>query len=396
MQLLSGGNDYNCGSLQGFFASKNGGSTWNHTCMNVIAGTGGAGDPAVAYNTTNKAFIAGIDVVSGNVSEIVFETSTNNGVSWSAPAIAVSGIPPYTFVDKEWMQIDDTATSPRKDAIYISTTEFDPNSNSIIAVSHSTDGGGSWNNVMVDAAVYPNVDQFSDLAIGKDGVLYLSWMRCTANGPSGDCGGTKSNIMFSKSADGGVTWTVPVVMAKANLAPDVCGAFYGCLPNTSERVSNVPGIDVDRSSRRFSNRLYASIYNWTGSRMQVLVVHSKNGGVTWSKPVPVDAAAIHDEFFPWLTTNSNGTVGVTWLDRRLDAANVKYDAFATSSTDGGVTFATNLRVSTVSSDPFNDGFGGSFMGDYTGNIWVKKTLFGVWTDTRTNVGQDEVGGYIVP
>lgn len=33
-QLLTGSNDYNCSSLLGFFASGNGGSSWNHTCMN--------------------------------------------------------------------------------------------------------------------------------------------------------------------------------------------------------------------------------------------------------------------------------------------------------------------------------------------------------------------------
>src|SRR4029077_5830034 len=36
--LLTGANDYNCGSLQGFFASNDGGTTWNHTCMNLLSG----------------------------------------------------------------------------------------------------------------------------------------------------------------------------------------------------------------------------------------------------------------------------------------------------------------------------------------------------------------------
>jgi hypothetical protein len=47
----------------------------------------------------------------------------------------------------------------------------------------------------------------------------------------------------------------------------------------------------------------------------------------------------------------------------------------------------------MSSNPFNDGFGGSFMGDYTGNIWSETTLFASWTDTRSGIAQDEVGGY---
>lgn len=392
LQLLSGGNDYNCGSVQGFFASQNGGTTWNHTCMNLLSGTSGDGDPGVAYDLINHAYISGIDAFSGTVADIAFEKSSNNGLTWSAPAPAVVPISPYTFADKPWMQIDDTAASPRKNAIYISTTEFDPSSNSIIAVSHSTNGGGSWKNVKVDAVVFPIVDQFSDLGIGKDGVVYLTWMRCSATGATNNCGGTLAHIMFSRSNDGGVHWTSPRVISKANLAPDTCGAFYGCLPNTGERVSNVPPIDVDRSTGAFSNRLYTAFYNWTGTRMQMLVSRSANGGATWSTPVAVAGPAAHDEFFPWLTTGSTGTVGVTWLDRRLDASNVNYDAFASLSTNGGVSFSRNVRISKVSSNPSNDGFNGRFMGDYTGNIWVANTLLQSWTDTRTGVGQDEVGG----
>ena len=390
--LLTGGNDYNCPNIQGFYASSNKGSTWNHTCLAALPGTGGDGDPVVAYDLHHTAFIGGIDS-PGSTSEIALEKSTNNGGSWSAPFVSIVGIPPYTFVDKEWMQIDDTPTSQWPNWIYISSTEFDPNNNTIIAVGHSPDGGASWSNVKVDSATYPIIDQFSDLAIGKDGTVYVSWMRCSATGPTGDCGGTKAMIMFSKSTDGGNTWSAPVMISFANLAPDSCGAFYGCLPNTSERVSNVPAIDVDRTTGPFSNRLYVSFYNYNGTRLQVVVSKSKNGGATWNKPVKVAGSAVNDEFFPWLTTDSSGVVGVTWLDRRLDPSNINYDSFATTSTTGGVSFTTNVRVSTVSSNPFNDGFGSGFMGDYTGNIWSGSTLFGSWTDTRSGIAQDEVGGY---
>jgi hypothetical protein len=393
--LLTGGNDYNCPNIQGFYASSNKGSTWNHTCLNSIAGTGGDGDPIVGYDLHHTAFIGGIDS-PGSTSEIALEKSTNNGQTWSAPFVAITGIAPYTFVDKPWMQIDDTPTSPWPNWIYISSTEFDPSSNTIIAVGHSPDGGMTWQNEAVDSAVYPVVDQFSDLGIGADGTVYVTWMRCTANGPNNNCGGTRSMIMFSKSSDGGNTWTAPVLMAMANLAPDPCGQFYGCLPNTSERVSNIPAIDVDRSGGVFNNRLYASIYHWNGNKMQVLVVRSRNGGATWSAPVKVSPGGANDEFFPWLTTRANGEVGVTWLDRRLDPSNINYDSFTTISTTGGVSFGPAVRMSTVSSNPFNDGFGGSFMGDYTGNIWSSNTLFASWTDTRSLIAQDEIGGYKVP
>jgi len=392
-QMLTGGNDYNCPTTQGFYASHDGGSTWNHNCLGSVSGAFGVGDPIVGYNTTGLSFSGGVDEVSNTVADIVLEHSSNGGTSWSSAALAIVGISPYTFCDKPWLQIDDGATSPRKDEMYISTTQFDPNSNSAMVVSHSTNNGGTWKSVMVDAVAYPSVDQFTDLAIGSDGAVYLSWMRCSATGPTGDCGGTTSAIMFSKSTDGGGTWTVPVVIAPANLAPDSCGAFYGCLPNTSERVSNVPPIDVDRSGGQFNNRLYVAYYNWTGAQMQVDVVTSGDGGVTWTSPIRVTHAT-HDEFFPWLTTNAKGFVGMSWLDRRLDPSNVNYDAFAAISRNGGGHFGPAVRLTSVSSNPFNDGFGSGFMGDYTGGIWVKNTLFASWTDTRSGVdGQDEIGGY---
>jgi len=392
-QMLSGGNDYNCPTTQGFFASKDGGATWNHTCLGALAGSGGVGDPIVGYNTSGEAFIGGVDEVSGTVANIAIEHSTNGGGTWSSPSLAVSGISPYTFCDKPWLQIDDGATSPRKDAMYISTTGFDPNSNSAMVVSHSTNGGSSFTSVMVDAVTYPEIDQFTDLGIGSDGTVYLSWMRCSATGPTSDCGGTKAAIYFSKSSDGGNTWTMPKQIAPANLTPDSCGAFYGCLPNTSERVSNVPPIDIDRSGGTFNNHIYVAYYNWTGAQMQVNVVNSADGGTTWSSPVRVTHAA-NDEFFPWLTTNAKGFVGVTWLDRRLDPSNLSYDSFFAVSKNGGTHFAPGQRLTTVSSNPDNDGFGGSFMGDYTGGIWVKLTDFASFTDTRSGVdGQDEIGGW---
>ena len=57
MQLLSGGNDYNCGNIQGFFASGDGGSTWAHVCS---PGSGGEGDPVVGYDLNNVAYAGGI------------------------------------------------------------------------------------------------------------------------------------------------------------------------------------------------------------------------------------------------------------------------------------------------------------------------------------------------
>src|SRR5579864_3632529 len=80
-ELLTGGNDFNCGSLLGFYASANGGSTWNRTCMNTPAGFPvGCGDPGVGYDLSGAAYITGIASSSTSCfpGVIIFEKSTDN------------------------------------------------------------------------------------------------------------------------------------------------------------------------------------------------------------------------------------------------------------------------------------------------------------------------------
>lgn len=399
LQLLTGANDYNCSDFQGFYASSNGGSTWNHTCLPTLPGGGGLGDPMVAYDTLNNTFAGGIGTGSpGQV--IVVSVSTNNGTTWGAPVVAATQTLRGGSADKGWLQVDLGANSPFFNCLYVSNTQFDSSGfNSQISVSHSCNHGVTWKTVAVDSEqFYPGaVDQFSDLAIGNDGTVYVSWMRCPATGPTGDCGGTTAKLLVSKSTDGGNTWSAAATIATPNLAPDSCGAFYGCLPNTFERVSDIPVIAIDNSLGTYAGHLYVAYYTWTGSQMKVYVASSADGGTTWGAGVAVTSStATHDQFFPWVNVNARGTIGVTWLDRRNDPSNVKYDSFAGFSTNGGASFMINKKLTSVMSDPFNDGFGGAFMGDYTGNTWDRGTLFASWMDSRNgSFMQDEVGGFAV-
>jgi hypothetical protein len=141
--------------------------------------------------------------------------------------------------------------------------------------------------------------------------------------------------------------------------------------------------------------LYVIDYNWTGSQMVVRVVKSTNGGISWSSPVNVAGNnPKNDEFFPWINVSKKGIVGASWLDRRNDPANHNYEAFGAHSSDG-TSWSTNLDLSAQPSNPSNDGFGGGFMGDYTGNAWTDSALYVSWMDTTLTGSdtQDAVGGF---
>jgi len=393
-QLITGGNDYNCtsSSYRGFWVSNNGGKTWSGGCGVDLSGSGGEGDPMVGYDLNGNVFQGGIETANGGV--IGVARSKDNGKTWGAMVIAsqASG----QFADKGWLEIDTNANSPNKNNLYVSNTMFAGNNDSAIWVSHSTDSGKTWAIVQASpTAVWPNfVNQFSDLAVGSDGAVYVAYLNCPVTGSTGDSGGTASTMYIQKSTDGGKTWSKQVAVDSITLAPDTCGAFYGCLPNTSERVSNIPVVAVDNSGGARNGQLYVVDYNWTGTFLQVQVVSSTDGGTTWSKPVPVAPKSDnHDQFFPWANVDGKGNVGVTWLDRRNDPSNINYEAFATWSADGGTSFKKNVLIADTPSNPFDDGFGSGFMGDYSGNAWFGNKLFASWTDTRNgSYSQDEIGG----
>ena len=153
------------------------------------------------------------------------------------------------------------------------------------------------------------MDQFSDLAVGADGTVYVSWQRCPANGQAGDCGGTVATFLLSKSTDGGNTWSAPVTISTPTLVPDFCGCgFYGCMPNTDERISNIATNAVFGSGS--TAKVYVSFYNWSGSQMQVFW-RSTDGGNTFGNPVRVSNSNKGDEFFQWINVAKNGAIGVT-------------------------------------------------------------------------------------
>ncbi len=155
----------------------------------------------------------------------------------------------------------------------------------------------------------------------------------------------------------------------------------------------------------------------------IYVVHSRDGGTTWSAPVqvPTPTAALAPQtcgddpgeddvpcgkhypfqFFPWIAVGDSGRVGVMYYDTSIDNDvslpgignrcddNVIYQIRFTYSLDGGVTWSTPGTVSeelseTQSFDP-NDPF--VFIGDYAGMTVTtgasgQGNFHPVWTDLR--------------
>jgi hypothetical protein len=293
-----------------------------------------------------------------------------------------------------WLTVDTNAASPTKNNIYVSSPQLSADGilqHSRLWVAHSGDGGANWTVNPVDLLQnYPLDDAYSSIAVGEDGAVYVAWLRCVIGTTTNDCAGSKGQILFSASQDGGNTWSTPIRIATVSLAGDGSCSF-GCLPGTYGWMSNLPAPAVSGSGS--TAQAYVTFYNWTGSQMQVEVAASSNGGSSWHKPVRVTTSNFGDEFFPWISIDSSGRLVATWMDRRNDPMNLLYQPFIAYSTDQGKTFHGDLPLSTVMSNPMPNGF--SFFdafGAYRNQVSVGNTTYAVWMDTRTGMFQIEVGG----
>ncbi len=350
-------------------------------------------DPAVAADSDGNFYYAYLDINNGAVkSDVLVAKSTDGGQTFPTFAIAATGNSAKNFPDKEFIGVDTWASSPFKDTIYVSWTDFlnplDPlaRDNGQIKVVVSHDRGTSWSTplAITRSAQFPDAISGSLPVVAPDGTAYVFYADFVSRtGPL--------SIRFSKSADGGATWSGPMDVATGLPSP---GRFrlknadpaFGTVPNRGFRSNSFPTAAIAPDGT-----LYAA---WTdfpaGSctndgtgrppcmNADVRLSVSKNGGRSWSSAVKVsDQSNPTDQFFPWIAAHPDGRISVIWQDKRLDPTNVNFDTFYTSTTNGR-SFAANVRVSTSSSV---SGFT-TFIGDYN-NLAVTNTgIFPVWTDRR--------------
>jgi len=265
-------------------------------------------------------------------------------------------------------------------------------------VAKSTNGGVSFANpvkiaqgfgsfeiaIPADASrqllIYTTGGAFSD---GTRNNVYAAWndlsgdSGCTSGGgPGTNAASTcKTRIFFSRSTNGGTTWSAPV---KINNQSGLNDQFF-------------PWLVVDPTSAKISLVYYDTVGDSTRKAVNLYYQSSTDDGLTWSTPFKVTTATTNEttagadsgnQFGDYINLDGfNGTFFPSWTDRRSGASEEIWTAAILDSTTATPDFAISVSptsttiqqgssgsvtASTTISGGFNAAVGLSATGQPTG------------------------------
>jgi hypothetical protein len=224
--------------------------------------------------------------------------------------------------------------------------------------------------------------------IGPDGAVYVAYKnRDITDGTT-----CPSNPSITGTAPGGFTRTKArcVVVARSTNQGQSWQQFSTLPIGDGSLVNPRLAIDPSVGTR---GELYVVFRNKVGSDpADIQLQRSVDGGQTWSAPVRVNndpPGAVQTN--PWVSVGAPGHVYVIWNDRRHPYPGGSMgDIYYASSTDGGVTFPTNRRVTDRTINVDTGRYGDVGENFSTGFDWYGPTLLplanghvlAAWTDSR--------------
>lgn len=360
-------------------------------------GTDFGSDPGVAFDTHGNVYYSYIVVffnrTFGSIqgTELAVAKSSDGGATWPQVTYFNFSSGGGKFNDKPMIAVDTNLNSPYRDSVYVAwdTTgglQGKSSTNSALLFSRSTDGGKTFSapSAVNGLTGGPNGEIGADPFVGPNGEVYVAWHDVQ-----------HSAIMVNRSLDGGTTFGQPVI-----IAPTVIAFDSAIPPEASRGALLYPSCGADRSNDVYRGRLYCSWMDATTSNgTDVFVSTSTDRGSSWSGQRRVNddlAGVVKDQFNQWLAVDPvTGAVDLSWSDPRNDPNDTKTDTYATTSSNGGASFAANVRVTGVPSDesaanPYADA--GNQYGDYEGLAAQSGVARPIWTDGRFDGTVDPATG----
>jgi len=339
--------------------TRDGGLTWQNGRLDTDVYSS---DPAIVADSQGDFYIETImvsDFQSGSGARIGIFRSTDGGESFFQTAEVARD----NFIDKPFIAVD-----PVSGALYLTWTDLGSGPSRGIELiqiqfAASLDHGATFTAPRSISTAF----SFGSMAVptvGPGGEVYVIWG-----------GAFNGRIWFDRSLDGGMTWLKHDVFVASTNRGEGKGHFGYFFP----------AIAVDRSAGPYRGRVYAVWDNRLPEGDDILLAWSDDRGDHWSDPLRVNNDAPGNgtlHFHQWVVVDERGHVHVAWVDERL-ASDVPLRAeYMATSTNGGVTFGPNIRVSDGAYPPAR------FVGEYNQPAAAGNRFHAIWADSR--LGHNEV------
>ncbi len=339
--------------------------------------TGMAGDVVVAYDSAGKLSYQNM---YGSISGVKVAVSSNNGQTWGAPVVAMSGS------DKNWMAADQTG-GPYSNYLYGTMTASGGGN-----VARSINQGTSWQTTTsLSTQSLPGMS----VCVGPEGSIQGGAQYVVTNSGSSFA----STYTFYKSTDGGQTFVMKSSQSFANTVGTQVGGRNSV---QNMRTRPYPNIACDNSYGPNRGRLYL-VYasnnpSGNANKPDIFCRYSDDGGTTWSAASIANDDANSQNNNQWMPAiwceRTNGRLYISWMDTRDCPTSDSALIYATY-TNNGVTFAANQKISNkkmkINCTTCGGGGTPAYEGDYNGVASNPMGAMLAWTDFRDGNFSSYVG-----
>ena len=368
--------------------SKNGGTSWKQSFVPRQSGFPvtadghiwqANSDPVVAIDKLGNAYLENLYLQvdsQGNVTNdglYVCVATLKSGPTFAKAgchAIRTTLTQSALLEDKAWLAADNS-NSKFPGNVYASWTHFTATSSNMIWFSRSTNHGVTWSKpIQINPASQNGAVQGSQIAVGPNGEVYVSYELFTGTGATG-----KHEI--AKSTNGGVSFGAVVAQTPQFTNLTFCVDY---------RCNSFPALAVNPKT----GFIYDVYTDQTGSTSKTRFVRSKTAGaLTFNGPIIINDVTTGQRLMPAVSSDLSGDVNISWFDTRHSPTNPDVlDIFATYTKDNGLTFAKNVQVNASHVTASATDFIGDYMGITSANCTLTHCpqAHPVWTSAGLNGG----------
>src|SRR5215472_3300483 len=354
--------------------STDGGTTWTR---GTIATGVACCDGQAAWDTFGNLFFV---YINNSVNQINVIVSTDGGATFGAPLTVGTG------------SIDQPSIAVGNGSVWVDWNQ----NGSMVARGAPVTGLGVFGPFNAPQSIPSASGSFGGIAVGpgpNGGKVIVTYQA-----PTGGQG--PATIFANVDTDGlGPGGFGPQITVSST---NVGG--FDFIPAQSERsIDAEAGVVWDATGGPFNDRIYLVYTDETvdeNNDTDIEMRTSTDDGATWSARVRVnDDATTNSQFLPYVALDPlTGIVAVGFHDCRNDDGvngtnnipNDDAEYYGTFSTDGGVTWAPNVRLSGGFSNATDSGNGIDY-GDYVGQSALAFKFYTVWADNANCDGTNPNG-----